>query len=235
MAREPLTLLWSDPWLAAFSKPSGLAVHQGIDRDPVTAAALARQALGRPVFAVHRLDKATSGVWLTALDADSAAQLGAQWQSGAVRKRYLAVVRGALLGTHTVDHPIRPGGEGEAVPAVTRVRGLACGEGRTSLVEAEPLSGRRHQIRLHTKHLSHPVAGDTTHGDLRYNRALRDVCGLSRLALHAAELEFAHPHTGQRVAIVATLPASLLEPMERLGLSEAASEWFRGGDLTRAW
>ena len=82
------------------------------------------------------------------------------------------------------------------MPAVTEFRRLAVFE-RYALVEARPRTGRRHQIRRHFKHLSHPLIGDVRYGKGEHNRLFRERFGLHRLALHALELAFDHPETGE--------------------------------------
>ncbi len=76
---------------------------------------------------------------------------------------------------------------------------------RCALVELQPVTGRRHQLRRHMKHVAHPIIGDATHGKGPLNRALAELLGLQRLWLHAGRLELAHPVTGQPLVIEAAL------------------------------
>jgi tRNA pseudouridine65 synthase len=227
-----LDLLHEDAVLAAFAKPSGLLVHRGWGDDRVTALDLAREQLGRRVFPVHRLDRATSGVLLFALTSEAAAAIHACFEDGRVHKRYLALVRGAPPASGVVDHPIPRREDGPRVPAVTAYRRLAvvdlppldgAPEGRHparyALVEALPATGRLHQVRRHMKHLGHPVIGDVNYGKGDHNRLFRERFGLRRLALHAAELRLPHPRTGLPLTIAAALPLDLRGPFERLGLA----------------
>jgi tRNA pseudouridine65 synthase len=201
-----LRLLHADDAIVAIDKPAGLLVHRSpLDAHETRSAAdLLRARLGVPVWLLHRLDKATSGVLAFALSAEVATALGKAFESGAVRKRYLALVRGWPEAEGEIDYPLArdpelPSAGQPRLPAVTRWRRLACFEwpfpdgrhasSRYALVEVEPLSGRRHQIRRHFKHLAHPLVGDTTHGKGAHNRAVAAWLGTSRLWLHATRLE----------------------------------------------
>ena len=200
-----LRVLHADAAVVAIDKPPGLLVHRSsLDaHETRSAAELLRAQLGAPVWLLHRLDKATSGVLAFALDAGVASALGKAFEAGAVRKRYLALVRGWPDAEGEIDYPLArdpelPSAGQPRLPAVTRWRRLACHEwpfpdgrhptSRYALVEVEPLSGRRHQIRRHFKHLAHPLVGDTTHGKGAHNRAVAAWLGVSRLWLHAASV-----------------------------------------------
>lgn len=202
----PLRLLHVDDDLVAIDKPAGLLVHaSALDaHEARNALSLLRAQLGQPLWTVHRLDKATSGVLLFARHTAAARALGAAFESGQVHKRYLALVRGWPPASGTIDHPLArdpelPSTGQPLLPAVTCYRRLACHEwpfsdgrhasSRHALVEVEPLSGRRHQIRRHFKQLAHPLVGDSTHGKGPVNRAVARWLGVQRLWLHASRIE----------------------------------------------
>lgn len=212
-----LPLLWSDEHLAVFNKPSGLAVHRGWAPDPITALTLARRRLGRKVFPVHRLDRATSGVLVFALHHDAAGALQESFKTGEVEKTYWALVRGTPALSGIIDHPVPRSEKGPRVEAVTHFRRLATA-GRFSLVEACPKTGRLHQIRRHFKHATHPLVGDVRYGQGDINRMFRAEFGLHRLALHAMWIRFPHPSTGQPLGVLSCLPQDLAGPLERLGI-----------------
>jgi tRNA pseudouridine65 synthase len=218
---EALVLLHRDEHLAAFAKPSGLLVHRGWADDATVAVDLARAALGTRVHPLHRLDRATSGVLLFALDPETAAAMMHLFERGEVKKRYLALVRGVPPASGVVDHPVPKGEGGPRVPAVTAFRTLAT-VGRWSLVEARPETGRLHQIRRHLKHLGHPLVGDVNYGKGDVNRFFRERYGLHRLALHAAEARFRHPFLGEEVVVRAPVPEDLRAPLVALGMPEDA-------------
>lgn len=211
MTRE-LELLLIDDHLAAVNKPSGLLVHRGLGRDRVVAMSILRDRIGRRVFPVHRLDRGTSGVLLFALSPAIATALQDGFESGRVQKRYLALVRGRPPEACVIDHPVPRGEGGARVPAVTEIRRLSSVDlaiGTFSIVEARPRTGRFHQIRRHLKHLGHPIVGDVNYGRGEINRFFRSQFALNRLALHAAELVFEHPVTGERISVEAPVPTAL--------------------------
>lgn len=211
MSTPLLQVLHLDSELVAVDKPPGLLVHpSAIDaHENVTAVQLLREQLGEPVWPLHRLDKGTSGVLLFGRHVQAARDWGRAFEAGEVRKRYLALVRGWPGESGLVDQPLardpeRPSAGQARLPAATRWRRLACFEwpfrvderhasSRYALVEAWPLTGRRHQIRRHFKHIAHPLVGDTTHGKGAHNRAVGQWLGVQRLWLHAAEVELHRP------------------------------------------
>lgn len=218
-----MRILYQDNYLVAVDKPPGLLVHRtGLDAgETLFALQLLRDQLGRPVWPAHRLDKGTSGVLLFALDADTARQLGQAFEApDQVRKTYQAVVRGWPPESGLIDHPLKRmeddarAGRLEVQDAQTRYRTLARYElplpqgdfptTRCALVELQPLSGRRHQLRRHLKHIAHPIIGDATHGKGPLNRALAALLGAQRLWLHALRLELAHPVHGTPLPIEAS-------------------------------
>jgi tRNA pseudouridine65 synthase len=213
-----LGLLYCDEHLAIVDKPSGLLVHRGWGTDESVAMTLLRDQLGRWVYPVHRLDRGTSGALAFALDPPTAALLHEAFEKGRALKRYLALVRGAPPESGVIDHPIPSKPGGPRVSAVTAFRRVATA-GRFSLVEADPRTGRLHQIRRHLKHLGHPLVGDVNYGRGEINRLFREQYGLHRLALHALALSFEHPRTGAPVAVQAPLPDDLRGPLVRVGFS----------------
>jgi tRNA pseudouridine65 synthase len=212
-----LPILYRDAHLLAAGKPAGLAVHRGAARDRTFALQIVRNQAGRRVHAVHRLDRATSGVLLFALDPETARRMQERFAAGAVEKCYLALVRGIPPEEGVIDHPIPSDLDGPRVPAVTAFRRLATFE-RYALVEARPRTGRRHQIRRHFKHISHPLIGDVRYGKGEHNRLFRERFGLHRLALHALELAFEHPETGEALRIAAPVPEDLAGPLRAMGI-----------------
>jgi tRNA pseudouridine65 synthase len=225
VAESPgFAILYRDDRLVAFAKPSGLLVHRGWGDDATVAVDLAREAVGARVHPLHRLDRATSGVLLFALDAEAAAALGRMFERGSVAKTYLALVRGVPPEELVVDHPVPRDERGPRVPALTELRRahvtepMGPGGRRYAVVEARPRTGRLHQIRRHLKHVSHPIVGDVNYGKGDINRFFRERFGLARLALHAASLAFDHPFTGARVVVDAPLPGDLLGPLFAMGL-----------------
>ena len=226
-------ILYRDEHLVAVDKPPGLLVHRtrlAAEEDDALLQRL-RDALGRRVYAVHRLDRPTSGLVLFGLTPEVGRRLSLLFEVRRVDKRYLAVVRG-WLGTPedpagVIDYPLADAPDLPLRPALTEYRSLARVElphavgryrtSRYSLLELAPHTGRTHQIRRHLHHIFHPIVGDTTHGEGRHNRLFREHYGCERLLLHAASLAFAHPYTGAPLRIQAPPDAQWQALMARLG------------------
>lgn len=214
-----LPVLYQDEHYVVIDKPPGLLVHRSpISRDRVVVLQTLRDQLGQLVYPAHRLDRATSGVLAFGLSPDAARQLARAFEARQVTKHYLAVTRGWTEAKGCIDHPVKDEeGNGIEQPAETRYRRLATVElpfavdryptSRYSLVCAEPLTGRRQQLRRHFKHISHHLIGDTTHGNGRHNRFFRQHVGVHRLLLLAYRLGFAHPFTKERINLNASLDA----------------------------
>ncbi len=218
--RGSIELLFVDEHVVVADKPSGLLVHRGWDDDDDVAMFRVRDAIGGYVYPVHRLDRGTSGALLFARSSEVAATLARTFEAGLVAKRYLALVRGGPPAEGVIDYAIQKREDGPRVPAVTRFRLVGRSPvDRCSLIEAFPETGRLHQIRLHMRHIDHPLIGDVNHGSGVVNRHFRSEYGLRRLALHAHRLAFPHPITGAPVDVVAPVPDDLAVPLARLGLS----------------
>ncbi|TZF89739.1 pseudouridylate synthase [Lysobacter lacus] len=216
-----LPVLYRDDSLAVVDKPAGLMVHDSAlaRGESDFAADRLREQFGRPVFLVHRLDRATSGCLLLAFDRESASTLGRSLMAHEVEKTYWAVCRGWPDEAFTVDHALDGGpGKPEKKPAITDFRRLATCEidtpssgfetSRYAWLEARPRTGRFRQIRRHLKHVSHHLIGDTSHGDGRHNRAFR-MRGIHRMLLHARAIGFVHPATGAAMKVDAPAAGEL--------------------------
>ena len=224
-----LSVLHRDDHLAIVDKPAGLMVHDSALARGETdfAADRLRAQFGRPIFLVHRLDRATSGCLLLAFDRDTASALGRMVMTRGFEKDYLAICRGWPEPSFVVDHPL-DGGPGKPVkkPAITHFERLATTElalpssgfetSRYALLCARPQTGRFRQIRRHLKHVSHHLIGDTSHGDGRHNRAFR-MLGVQRMLLHAQRLAFTHPHSGARLDVAAPPDAGFTHALRLFG------------------
>ena len=214
-----LPILFEDDFLVAIDKPAGLAVHGGSGiAHGVIESLRSMRPDARFLELVHRLDRETSGVLLVAKKRSALTALHEKLRERDMDKRYLVGVAGRFrnekqrvkLALAKRDAP--DGGKrvsvsetGQEAETVFRLR-----ERRDdmSLLEAELLTGRTHQIRVHLAHIGHPVLADDRYGDFELNRALRKR-GLKRMFLHAARLEFLHPATEEKLVIESPLPADL--------------------------
>jgi tRNA pseudouridine65 synthase len=215
---DRLAILYKDDFLLAVSKPAGMIVHRGQSNDAVTVADIVRdEIIKAPVHAVHRLDRGTSGVLIFALSPESARQIQAQTNGGGFSKRYVALVRGPMKTSCRLEHAIKQRDCDERVNAITEFMPLQH-SGRWSLVEAVPITGRTHQIRLHLKHLSHPIVGDVRYGKGDINRFFREAYNLSRLALHSVSVTMKHPQTQREMIIRAPLADDLAKILDQLNI-----------------
>jgi len=229
IAGETLDILYRDEDVVVVNKPSGLLVHRSmIDRHETRfAVQILREQLGCYVYPAHRLDKPTSGALVFALNKAAARNLSEQFSGLSQRpvKKYLAVVRGYAPDDIDVDHPLREDldkmtdrhAEQDKAPQDAKSR-FAClnkielaveieghKTSRYSLIDCQPFTGRKHQLRRHCKHISHPIIGDAKHGRGRHNRYFKDELGYGRLLLHAYQLQFVHPSKLSLINCVAPL------------------------------
>lgn len=213
-----LEILYQDEYIVAINKPNGLLVHKTriAEEKKEFAVQQLRDQLGQRVYPLHRLDRKTSGVLLFALSSEVANAFRGIFENHQIQKRYLAILRGYIDDAGVIDHPIKDENKTEAQDAVTHFKRLATTElsipvgpyetARYSLVEAKPLSGRRHQIRKHFRHLRHPIIGDKQYGDRYHNAMFINNANCQNLLLHAHQVTFTHPIFDEEINITATLP-----------------------------
>lgn len=220
-------VVFQDEHLLVVDKPAGVVVHPGAgnaDGTLVNGLLQLRPALsGLPrAGIVHRLDKDTSGLLVVAATSAALRRLTAALQRHEVARRYKAVVEGVLTGGRHIDAPIgrdphnrlRQRVVEDGRSALTRVHVDARYRAH-SLVTAELATGRTHQIRVHLSSIGHPLVGDRRYGargrlpprpSIELLEAIRQF---HRQALHAAELAFSHPATGEQLSFAAPLPDDL--------------------------
>jgi tRNA pseudouridine65 synthase len=228
-----LPILYQDKHLVAIHKPTGLLVHKSpIDKhETVYAMQLLRDQIGQWVYPLHRLDRPTSGILLFGLSPEIAQLMGQQFEEHRIQKTYWAIVRGYIAESGMIDHPIKPTADfkqdkariakKEAQDAVTEFTRLGRLEvpyyvdqfpsSRYSLVELTPKTGRKHQLRKHLKHLSHPIIGDPKYGKSKHNRFFNTHFDCHRLLLAATQLRFTHPKTEENVIIHAPVDGKFAE------------------------
>ncbi|AYH48678.1 MULTISPECIES: 23S rRNA pseudouridine(955/2504/2580) synthase RluC [Dickeya] len=219
-------ILYEDDYLLLLNKPSGTAVHGGSGLSfGVIEALRALRPEARFLELVHRLDRDTSGVLLVAKKRSALRALHEQLRSKGMQKDYLALVRGQWQShCKAVQAPllknvlqsgeriVRVNSEGKPSETLFKVEErFDC----ATLVRASPITGRTHQIRVHTQYAGHPIAFDDRYGDREFDVQLADT-GLKRLFLHAQALRFEHPHTGETLRIEAPLDAALRHCLQAL-------------------
>ncbi len=235
-------IIYRDAELVAVNKPSGLLVHRSkIDRHETRfALQMVRDAVGQHVYPVHRLDKPTSGVLIFAMSPEIARSIAAQFSSGRVFKRYLAVVRGYTPAEGEIEHPLVEkldaiadrGRNPDRPPQAARTGFRRLGrveipvavdrypQARYSLVELLPKTGRRHQLRRHMKHIGHPIIGDAKHGKGVHNRFFQQAFGCHRLLLACTDLALSHPASGRSLELHAPLDNIFAHVLDAFGWTE---------------
>ncbi len=224
-----LRVLHEGAGLLVVAKPAGVLVIPGRGEGGSSLREQLEEQLGRKVFVVHRLDRDTSGVLVFALDAERHRALSQAFESGQVKKRYRALVEGRVEAPQLVDAALVPGRKGrmrvarpgeQGKPSRTRVRPVET-FARASLVEAEPLTGRTHQIRVHLLHVGHPLLVDHQYGRAeplteKELGGAGDAVVLARTPLHAARLEWPALPGVEARALEAPLPEDMARALDVL-------------------
>ncbi|TBL98803.1 23S rRNA pseudouridine(955/2504/2580) synthase RluC [Hafnia paralvei] len=224
-------IIFEDDYLLVLNKPSGTAVHGGSGLSfGVIEGLRALRPEARFLELVHRLDRETSGVLLVAKKRSALRALHEQLRMKGMQKDYLALVRGQWQSHCKVvqapllknilqsgERIVRVNAEGK--PSETRFKVEERFENAT-LVKASPVTGRTHQIRVHTLHAGHPIAFDDRYGDREFDSELKGT-GLDRLFLHAAALRFEHPNTGEIMRVEAPLDKKLRHCLDVLRKTKA--------------
>jgi len=212
-------------------KPEGIPVHPNTYVNPAkTLVNKLAKITGREIYSVHRLDSVTSGVMVFACNSTAAAGLSRCFKERVIGKRYIALVRGYIEGTGTINIPLRPDKGRDPQEAETRFTSLCTTEipepigryaaARYSLVEAELVTGRPQQIRRHFQDVNHPVIGDKAHGDRDHNRFFRERFGSEGIFLRAYRLSFPHPNDpGSTVTAIAGIPDSWRNIFSAIGIT----------------
>ncbi|KHJ38554.1 tRNA pseudouridine synthase C [Pedobacter glucosidilyticus] len=211
-----LEIIYQDENIIAINKPHGLLVHQSpIARNAEEfALQLLRDQIQQHVWPAHRLDRKTSGLLLFALNKETDRLIQQQFMENKVQKKYLAVLRGHSPDELLIDYPLKKE-NGTLQDAITHFKTLARTEiplavgkhptSRYSLVEAQPQTGRMHQLRRHFAHIFHPIIGDRPHGCNKQNKFFKEHFQMESMLLHASELDFFHPLSNEKLHLKAAL------------------------------
>ena len=241
-----MQIIFKDDFFVAVNKPAGLLVHKSriAAQETRFAMQLVRDMIGQHVYPLHRLDKPTSGVLFFALQAQTATAMMHIFEAGQTEKTYVAVVRGYTAESGLIDYPLKEEHDKTtdafadhnkpAQAATTIYQRLGTAElpfavgryssSRYSLIIINPLTGRKHQIRRHMKHIFHPIIGDTTHGDGKHNILFREQLNCHRLLLHALQLSFVHPYLKATVTIKAPPDETMTSILSYMGWNAAIGD-----------
>ncbi|MEO9330726.1 23S rRNA pseudouridine(955/2504/2580) synthase RluC [Ectopseudomonas guguanensis] len=207
LERLEAAIVYEDKALIVLNKPAGIAVHggSGLNYGVIEVFRQLRPD-AKDLELVHRLDRDTSGLLMIAKKRSMLRHLHEQLRGDGVDKRYMALVRGHwATARKQVNAPLQKSNlrsgermvevDGEGKEALTLFRVLRRFGDFATLVEAKPVTGRTHQIRVHAKHAGHSIAGDSKYGDDDFTREIRELGG-KRLFLHAYELHVPLPEGG---------------------------------------
>lgn len=217
------SILYEDKGLLIINKPSGLAVHSGSGVTIGVIEAL-RSMYKDPVELVHRLDRATSGILLIAKKRSVLKNLHEQLSQHQMEKRYTALVKGSWSKKrHTIDAPLHQNSRYAVVDSKGKhsvshfqpLKNFTQEDFSASLVEVTIETGRTHQIRAHAKYAEHAIACDDKYGDKEFDRQVK-FRGLKRLFLHAHQLTFTNPLTGDIQKVQAPLSDELTQFLAKL-------------------
>ena len=222
-----MKIIHEDDRLIVLDKPAGLSVlPDGWEKESQYLVRLLEERYGK-IYVVHRLDKITSGVMVFARDAETHRALNIQFENHEAQKTYHAIVEGNPKWEEKVaKHPLRANvghkhrtmvDDKRGKPSETRFRVIKRYQARTeqgrseaALVEAKPMTGRTHQIRVHAYALGHPLVEDVLYGS-------RDRYGIPRPMLHAQTLSLIHPTTKERVKFSAPHPVDFEDAIKIIG------------------
>ncbi len=223
----PTKVIYQDTQIIIVDKPAGLSVlPDGWEKDAPYLVKMLEGEFGK-IFIVHRLDKTTSGVMIFARTAEAHRLLNMQFDKHEARKIYRAIAEGnPKWDEHIAKHPLRVNvghkhrtmvDEKNGKPSETRFKVLkrypqsATDFPLHALLEAQLMTGRTHQVRVHAYALGHPLLGDILYSAPESNL-------IARPALHAYSLTFTHPATNERVSFTAPYPEDFSEALERLNI-----------------
>ena len=230
LARLKESIIYEDKDLIVLNKPAGIAVHGGSGISlGVIESMRVLFPLAKRMELVHRLDRATSGCLLIAKKASVLKDLHQQIREDKMQKSYVTLLKGQITEKKIkIDEPIRKfvtkSGErmvkvsedGKESTTIFYPKQVFSEPGRgATLVDVKLITGRTHQIRVHSLHFDHPVAGDDKYGDEYFNEQMKKM-GLKRMFLHARSLRFKHPVTGEIMNPVAPLDDQLTNVIKKL-------------------
>lgn len=215
-----MQIIHVDDHILVINKPAGLPVlPDGWEKDAPYLVKMLEEKYGK-IFIIHRLDKFTSGVMVFARDAESHRALNIQFENREAEKVYHAIVEGNPKWDEKVaKHPLRANvgnkhrtavDNKNGKPSETRFRVIRRYQ-ESALIEAKPLTGRTHQIRVHAYALGNPLLGDVLYG-------AQETHIISRPALHAHALTLTHPVTNERLTFTAERPEDFATALKLLDL-----------------
>jgi tRNA pseudouridine65 synthase len=211
-------IIFEDKHCIIYNKPSNLLVHHSYyarNIEEVSLIQMLKEEGFPEIHPVHRLDRKTSGLIILSKDKTNIPMFQNLFTETKVKKTYIALVRGHVAEQGIIDTPVKNerGNYKEALSHFSCIKHITLNipvkpynESRYSYIELEPKTGRMHQLRIHANKISHPIIGDPKHGNRHHNHMFIEKFNISNLFLHASQLEFDHPITGETLKLTAPLP-----------------------------
>ena len=219
----PFTVIYEDDAIIVVNKSCGIPVIKERGKMPLQPLKERLEAYcTHRLYTVHRIDKETSGIVVFAKDTQAHKQLCLQFEQRSVKKWYIAVVMGSIEASGCIKAPLYQFGSGRmgvkegGKYSETAYQRKSLSH-NVSLITVIPLTGRRHQIRVHLYHIGHPILGDLLYGEER------PVAGVSRLMLHASRLELHHPN-GEKYSFYAEVSQGWADVAASYGLAQIHRE-----------
>lgn len=230
---EP-SIIYEDDALLVIDKPAGFAVHGG---SGISRGVIEQLRMERPhakfLELVHRLDRETSGVLMLAKKRSALVKLHEAIRNNQTDKRYVMLVHGTWTEKKKkvllpLQKYVLPNGErrvsvqedGQESETIFHLRqNLDLGGEKFSLLDAQLITGRTHQLRVQLAHLGFPIAGDDKYGDFAVNKSMQKR-GLKRMFLHSAETSIRHPLSGEKLKLAAPLPKELSRFLQQLSVTK---------------
>jgi len=202
-----IEIIYEDENIIAINKPPGVLSNNSINSAENQLRKIKKE---REIRAIHRLDRDTSGVNLFAKDTETFEKFKEIWNKKQIEKTYLAIVHNeASFTCLSVDKPIEGKKATSLVNLIARNNGF-------SLLEIIPLTGRKHQIRVHLSSIRHPIVGDKEYSFKNIDNPY--IKAISRQLLHAYKIRFKHPLSGEKIEIKAGIPEDFEEEMKLLNM-----------------
>lgn len=215
---QELEIVYEDNYCFVVNKPNNLLVHhshfaRNVEEESLVEL-LIRKGYAYPI-PVHRLDRKTSGLILFVKSPDFVLAFQSLFETNQISKIYIALVRGYVNSLLKVDSPIKNerGNYKEALSYIKSIRTFERNfkippypKSRYSIVMMQPITGRTHQLRVHSNKISHPIIGDHKYGNRHHNRFFEVELGLPNLFLHAYKLSFFHPYLNKSIVLKGRFP-----------------------------
>jgi len=226
-----MEVIFQDSSILVINKPSGvLCIPDGYDRSIPHIRSILEHDFGR-LWIVHRLDKETSGLLLLARSEAAHQILNDQFSNREIKKQYGALVFGSCISDFSIDSPLKINGDRKhrtvidpqnGKPAKTNIESIECFENsKCSLVYAFPETGYTHQIRAHLSSSGFPILGDSLYNS-QESKIFSSNIPIKRVALHARNITFRHPITGEMLSFTCEFPDDFIQTISFLKNNRAS-------------